>query len=155
MPTKVWWQSLPDRGSAGNILFITHKEHSTWKKVHILILANLDTNSWEAVVGNLEVMFPPCFRSRILTVQANIVMVSKSEDPMFNLILGIDTLVNVGTILNFEDKVVQFDQAKSSVRHLILKSSSAGRVWSLCLTLYKYFCLQRLMHLPRPALVLD
>ena len=55
---------------------------------------------------------------------------------MFNLILRIDTLVNVGTILNFEDKAVQFDQAKSSVRHLIYIEVFLG--WVCLITLFDF-----------------
>ena len=69
-------------------------------------------------MGNLELMFPAFSRSKVFTVQADIVIVPESEDPMFNLILGIDTLAKFGTVLNFKDKTVEINQAKISMRPL-------------------------------------
>ena len=64
-------------------------------------------------------IFPACSRSSIFTVQVNTVIVPESEDPVFKLILGINTLAKCGTILKFKDKKVKIDQATLSRRPLI------------------------------------
>ena len=63
-------------------------------------------------------MFPAFSRSKIFTVQADIVLVPESVDSMFNLILGIDTLATFGTVLDFKNQTVKIDQAVNSMRPL-------------------------------------
>ena len=68
-------------------------------------------------VGNLEMMFPVFFRSKIFAIRLNIVIVEKSdEEPMFDLIVGIKTIAKLSTVLNFQERTVQIDHVVVAVR---------------------------------------
>ena len=58
-------------------------------------------------VGNLEMIFPAFSKSKLFVIHPAIVIVDKShEEPMFNLILGIEILVRFGTILDFQNSII-------------------------------------------------
>ena len=68
-------------------------------------------------VGNLEMMFPAFSKSKIFSIRSDIVIIDKSgEEPMFNLILGIETLAKFGMILDFQNSTIHIDNAVVAMR---------------------------------------
>ena len=68
-------------------------------------------------VGNLGVIFPACSKSKIFVIYRDIVIGDESdEEPMFDLILGIETLAKFGTILDFQNSTIQIDHAVVAIR---------------------------------------
>ena len=67
-------------------------------------------------VGVLELMFPSFSRSKGFSVNCGIVIVTKSQKPTFSIILGVETLAQFGTILDFNEKAIQIDGQKIAMR---------------------------------------
>ena len=68
-------------------------------------------------VGNLEMMFPAVVKSKIFAICPDIVTVDKSDgEPMFDLILSIETLAKLGTVLDFKELKIQIDHTGIAMR---------------------------------------
>ena len=123
LPTEVWWQTLLDSGSDGDLLFITKEQlkNIPYEKRYAAEKWQTSTGTFKTtLVGNLDIMFPAFSRSKIFSVQADIVIVPESNrDPLFNLILGIDTLAKFDTVLDFKNETVEIDSAVNTMRPLI------------------------------------
>ena len=122
LPTEVWWQTLLDSGSDGDLLFITKKQlkNIPYEKRYAAKKWQTSTGTFKTThVGNLDIMFPAFSRSKIFSIQADIVIVPENVDPLFNLILDIDTLAKFGTVLDFKNETVEIDSAVNSMRPLI------------------------------------
>ena len=76
-------------------------------------MANLKNRTFKTThVGNLEMIFPAFSKSKIFSIRPDIFIVDESDEkPMFDLILGIETLANFGTILDFQNNTIQIDHA--------------------------------------------
>ena len=119
---KVWWQTLLDSGSDGDLLFVSKRALK-----HIQHDERMEPETWQSStgtfktthVGNLEVMFPAFSRSKIFKIKPDIVIIDDNDEgPMFELILGIDTLCKFGCILDFSAKTVEIDGTSIAMRPL-------------------------------------
>ena len=62
-------------------------------------------------------MFPAFSKSKIFSIDPDIVIIGKSDkEPMFDLILDNAALARFGTVLDFQDKNIQVDQPKIVMR---------------------------------------
>ena len=104
----VLWRTLLYSGSGGNLLFITKS-----KLYKIVYEKRYAAKTWQTSdeifktthVGNLDMMFRAFSRSKIFSICADIGIVDRLYgEPVFDLILGINTLAKFGTALDFQEK---------------------------------------------------
>ena len=61
-------------------------------------------------VGNLEMMFPEFLMSKIFAIRPDIGIVDETDgEPMFDLIVDIETSAKFGTFLDFQELTIQID----------------------------------------------
>ena len=83
LPPQVWWRSLLDSGSAGDLLFITKQQMKNIPTQKRYAAENWQTSNGTfktTHVGNLEMMFPAFSKSKIFSIRPDIVIVDESED---------------------------------------------------------------------------
>ena len=104
---------LCDSGSDGNLLFIRegtksiipYKERCAPQQWRTSNGTFKTTN-----VGKLKLLFPEFSSSKVATIKADIVTVPKKDAaPIYDLIIGIESLAELGAILNFADKSITID----------------------------------------------
>jgi hypothetical protein len=97
---------LLDSGSSGGLLFV--KKGST---KHISIAKRVVPQSWGTSngtfitdkVGDIEISFVECFTSKKVCLQQDIIEYSPGDQAlMYDLIIGKQTLHNLGVILDFK-----------------------------------------------------
>ena len=120
LPPQVWWITLLDSSLDGNLLFIT--------KLKLNNIPNEKKNpaeTWQTSNGtftttyldNLEIMCPAFSKSKISSVHPDIFIVDESDgEPMFDLILCVEHVAEFGTVLDFQDKTIQSDNTKITMR---------------------------------------
>ena len=115
LPPQVWWRTLLDSGSDGDLLFITKEQMKNIPNQKRYAAEKWQTSNGTfktTHVGNLEMMFPAFSKSKIFSIRPDIVIIDESgEEPMFNMILGIETLAKFGTILDLQNGTIQIDHA--------------------------------------------
>ena len=60
---------------------------------------------WGTIVGTLDIRFPAYSKSKCLSITLDIIKISKGE-PIFDLILWVEMLANVGVVLNFGQEAI-------------------------------------------------
>jgi hypothetical protein len=115
LPPQVWWRTLLDSGSDGDLLFITKSQLKNIPHEKRYAAETWQTSNGTfttTLVGNLEMMFPAFSKSKIFAIRPDIVIIDEKDgEPMFDLILGIETLAKFGTILDFQECTIQIDHA--------------------------------------------
>ena len=110
---------MVDSGSDGDLLFITNSQSKNIPNEKRYTAKRWQTSSGifkTTHMGNLELKFSAFSKSSFFSVRSDIVIVD--DDTMFDLILGIETLANFGTILDFQDKTIHIDHANIAIRPL-------------------------------------
>ena len=106
LPPQVWWRTLLDSGSDGDLLFTTTRQMKkipSKKRYTAKTWQTLNETFKTTHVGNLEIIFPAFSKSKIFVICPDIVIVDKSDtEPVFDLILGIETLAKFGTVLDLQ-----------------------------------------------------
>ena len=68
-------------------------------------------------VGDLEIYFPDFFGSKFVRIKPDIVdMPRETSKPVYNLIIGIEMMAQLGIVLDFEEKVITMDCIKLKMR---------------------------------------
>ncbi|MCP4747846.1 MAG: hypothetical protein GY874_17170, partial [Desulfobacteraceae bacterium] len=105
---------LLDSGSDGDLLFVQKGTNCI-----IPLKKRVSPQKWRTSngtfmtknVGNLELHFPEFSRSKVASFQPDVVKVPKTAAaPVYNLILGVKSLANMGAILNFAEATITIDQ---------------------------------------------
>ena len=115
------YRVLLDSGSDGDILFV---RKGTADRVPTK--SRLSPQKWRTSCGtfetskvgkNLEFSFPEFSDSRTIKISPDILELPKSDrEPAYDLIIGCQTLVNIGCVLNYQDMTVTIDQQKLPMR---------------------------------------
>jgi hypothetical protein len=84
-------------------------------------------------VGNIEISFVEYFASKKVCLQPDIVEYSLGDQaPMYDLILGKQTLHDLGAVLDFKEKTIQIDKILLPMRNITnlqLKTSITRALW--------------------------
>ena len=111
---------LLDSGSDGDLLFV--KEG---KRCMIPVKKRIAPQKWRTSngtfettdVGELDVTFPSFSTSKVASFQPDVVTIPKgAAAPAYDVILGVKSLTEIGTILNFADSTVTIDQVELPMR---------------------------------------
>ena len=96
----------------GNKLYIPYKERTApqkWRTSN----GTFTTNK----VGKMEVIFPEFSESKVAEFEADVITVPKSAPPpVYDLIVGVKSLANIGAILDFANLWVTIAQQKLPMR---------------------------------------
>ena len=108
---------LFDSGSDGDLLFM---KTGTTRKSGILYTRRLSPQAWETsngtfltekVARDLELTFPMFSRSKRIGVTPDIIEYDGEEDsPMFDLIIGTETMHELGVVMNFKKLELTVDE---------------------------------------------
>ena len=121
-PNKVW-KVLFDSGSDGDIASIRES-----KKSSIDMHNRLHPQSWKtsngifdtSKIGNVLLTLPKFSTSKIMSVRPDIQSIDEDQPPpMHDLIIGLETLSDWKTILNFHDKTLIIDHVELPMQSLI------------------------------------
>ena len=107
------WRVLLDSGSDGDLLFVRkgtlevpyvrRNAAQKWRTSN----GTFETNK----VGKLDLIFPNFSESKIASLRPDIFgLAADSAQPAYDLIIGIQTMINMGVILNFKTKKVTIDE---------------------------------------------
>jgi hypothetical protein len=120
-PNKVW-KVLFDSGSDGDIAFIRKSD-----KASIDMHNRLHPQRWKtsngifetSKIGNVLLTLPKFSTSKIMSVRPDIQFIDEDQPPpMYDLIIGLETLGEWKTILNFHDKTVTIDHVELPMQSL-------------------------------------
>ena len=120
--TKKVWKVLFDSGSDGDIAFIRKSE-----KASIDMHKRLHPQRWKTSngifetnkVGNVQLTLPKFSTSKIMSVMPDIQFIDEDQPPpMYDLIIGLETLASWKAILNFHEKTVTIDHVELPMQEL-------------------------------------
>ena len=120
---RALWQVLLDSGSDGDLLFIRKGS----KKESVPYLKRRETQIWHTSNGvfttdsraQIELTLPEYAGSRRMNIEPDIVQYDEqSPNPMFDLIIGTETMQNWGVVLDFETKMVKIDGTSLPMRDI-------------------------------------
>ena len=111
---------LLDTGSSGDLLFIQKG------KIDIPIVKRAVPQSWNTSngtfqtkkVGDIELSFLDYSNSKRVRVTPDIVEYSSNTPPMYDLILGKQSLHDLGVILDFKEKTITIDEILLPMRNI-------------------------------------
>ena len=115
------WRVLLDSGSNGDLLFQRTGSNTVPYRVRAI------PQSWHTSggifhtkhQGDLEVTFPEYSQSKRMHITPDIVEFdSESPSPLFDLILGTDTMQRLGIILDFKTNLIEIDEIKLPMRDI-------------------------------------
>ena len=70
-------------------------------------------------MGKLEISFPDYSSSKRIYVQPDIVYVGAEQDkPLYDLILGVETMAKLGIVLDFSSSCITIDDQKLPMKPL-------------------------------------
>ena len=111
---------LLDSGSDGDLLFLPEG-----KEPIIPIKKRMASQKWRTSsgtfetkdVGDVELTFPEYSTSKVASFRPDVVWVPRNSGaPVYDLILGVKSLANIGTILNFADSTITIDHVTLPMR---------------------------------------
>ena len=120
--TEKVWKVLFDSGSDGDIAFIRKSE-----KASIDMHTRLHPQRWKTSngifetnkVGNIQLTLPRFSTSKIMSVMPDIQFIEEGQPPpMYDLIIGLETLAHWKAILNFHEKTVTIDHVELPMQAL-------------------------------------
>ena len=114
---------LLDSGSDGDIIFVRKDTNDTvpYKRRYSPQKWRTSNGTFKTtkVGDDLDFCFPEFSESRIVTVKPDIFELEKSADPpAYDMILGIDTLVKLGVVLDFNTKSITIDSQTLPMRSM-------------------------------------
>ena len=119
---KKAWTVLIDSGSDGNLIFVTKEGLKNIPHVKRYAPSKWETSNGTfktTKVGNLELLFPDFSRSKFFSVSPDIAELQDDDDePMFNLIIGTETLAKFGVVLDFGQNTIILDHISSPMQPL-------------------------------------
>ena len=117
------WRILLDSGSDGDILF---RQRGT-KSHNVPYTKRLHPQTWHTSnglfqttkVGDFEVVFPEYSRSKRFRIHPDIVEYENEDEAhAFDLIIGIQTMTELGIVLDFKTRYITIDEIKLPMRKL-------------------------------------
>ena len=120
--TKKVWKVLFDSGSDGDIAFIKKSE-----KACIDMHKRLHPQRWKTSngifetnkVGNIQLTLPKFSTSKVMSVMPDIQFIEDGQPPpMYDLIIGLETLANWKAILNFHELTLTIDHVELPMQTL-------------------------------------
>ena len=128
-----FWRILLDSGSDGDIIFLKKncKQKFPIKRRH-------EPQEWQTSAGtfktdkiaSVELLFPEYSHSKIVTVKTDVINYETDQDrPNYDVIIGRSTMRQLGAVLDFKEKVIEWDGVKLPLE----KSRRIAR---------HYYCLQ-------------
>ena len=119
-PQTKAWRVLLDSGSDGDLIFITKKDlkNIPHKKRYAPETWETSNGTFKTTkVGELELIFPEFSRSKLFSLSPDVVeLQTYDEEPMFDLIIGVETLAKYGIVLDFGTKVITIDKIQSPMK---------------------------------------
>jgi len=122
-PAVPLWRVLMDSGSDGDLLF-----RKKGKKTHnVPYMIRSVPQSWHTSncifstekIGNLDLVFPEYSHSKRMHITLDIVeFKNKDKAPMFDLIIGTETMQRLGIVLDFKTKMIIIDEIILPMRKL-------------------------------------
>ena len=119
----VLWRILLDSGSDGDLLFV----HSHGQKTSVPYFVREATQTWHTSMGifrtekqgDLDVVFPEFSNSKRIHIEPDIIDIADdAPEPMFDLIIGTETMQKLDCILDFKNKVIEIDHIQLPMRKL-------------------------------------
>ena len=115
------WKVLFDSGSDGDIAFI-HKSN----KASIEMQTRLHPQRWKTSNGTFETnkvgviksTLPRFSANKVMSVTPDIKFIEKPPPPIYDLIIGLETLAHWKAILNFHESTVTIDHIKLPMQSL-------------------------------------
>ena len=75
-------------------------------------------------MGNAEIKFPEFSRNKVFSLNPDIILrENDAKNPMFDMIIGVETLSKFGVILDFSSKTLTIDHHTITMRPLDAFSS--------------------------------
>ena len=119
----VLWRILLDSGSDGDLLFA----RSNGQKTSVPYFVREATQTWHTSMGifrtekqgDLDVVFPEFSNSKRIHIEPDIIDIADdAPEPMFDLIIGTETMKKLDCILDFKNKVIEIDHIQLPMRKL-------------------------------------
>ena len=105
--SKRVWRILLDSGADGDLLFShpSNKEYIPQKERYSPCTWNTSNGTFKTQkVGDFELLFPKFSKSKLVKVKPDIVQMPASmKPPVYDMIIGIETMSNLGCILDFQN----------------------------------------------------
>ena len=116
------WRILLDSGADGDILFRhpTNKEYIPVKERFAPCKWRTSNGTFKTTkVGNFELLLPKFSKSRLVTMKPDIVdMPADTSPPVYDLIIGVETMASLGCILDFQNNEITLDGTTLPMRPL-------------------------------------
>ena len=116
------WRILLDSGSDGDLLFVhpRNKEYIPSKeRLHPQKWTTSNGTFKTTKVGNLDLKFPEFSESKLFKIRPDIVNVPREMNkPVYDLIIGVETLTKMGVILDFQNKMLVIDKSIQPMKSL-------------------------------------
>jgi hypothetical protein len=113
---------LLDSGSSGDCLFIKKgsiKHISILKRAFLQLWGTSNSTFITDKVGDIEISFVEYSASKMFCLQLDIIEYNSGEQaPLYDLIIGKQTLHNLGLVLDFNEKTIQIDEILLPMRNI-------------------------------------
>jgi hypothetical protein len=113
---------LLDSGSSGDLLFMKKRSNKRISVVKRVVPQSWGTSNGTFItdkVGNIEISFVEYLASKKVRLQPDIVEYSPGDQvPMYDLIIGKQTMHNLGVKLDFQEKTITIDEILSPMRNI-------------------------------------
>jgi hypothetical protein len=113
---------LLDSGSSGDLLFMKKGSSKRISVVKRVVLQSWGTSNGTFVtdrVGNIEISFMEYLASKKVRLQPDIVEYSPGDQaPMYDLIIGKQTMHDLGVKLDFQEKTITIDEILIPIRNI-------------------------------------
>ena len=115
------WRVLLDSGSDGDLVFVNKKVLKDIRHADRFRPCKWQTSNGAFTttkVGSLDLTFPEFSRSKRFSLRPDIQVIPESEEPVFDLIIGTESLQRFGVVLNFGTSRVTIDQITTPMQPL-------------------------------------
>ena len=117
------WCALLDSGSNGDLLTIRTKDlkNIPHKNRHAPERYETSNGTFKTTkVGRVDVLFPEFSSSKIFSLTPDIIEIEdeNAREPMFDLIIGTETLAKFGVVLDFTKQAITVDKVENPMRPL-------------------------------------
>jgi hypothetical protein len=112
---------LLDSGSSGDLLFMKKGSSKRISIVERVVPQSWGTSNGTFItdtVGDIEISFVEYLASKKVHLQQDIVEYSPGDQaPMYNLIIGKQTMHDLGVVLDFQEKTIKIDKILLPIRN--------------------------------------
>ena len=115
------WHVLLDSGSDGDLAFVNKKVLKNIRHENRFSPMKWTTSNGAFTttkVGILDLVFPEFSGSKRFSLRPDIQVIPEDEEPMFDLIIGVESLQRFGAILNFGTQCITLDQIEMPMQPL-------------------------------------